>query len=86
MIVLFSIYNQKSMCIKKARTKLCHICFEVFDYPSRKYKSKAHAYGVSVIALLLRDLKVSKFQNKIKLKRFFQYVHDAHTWGARFIS
>lgn len=28
---------------KKARTILCYICFEVFDYLSFKYVSKAHA-------------------------------------------
>lgn len=48
---------------KKARTKLCLLILEVFDYLSIQYMSKAHARGVSVLALLLDGiLKVSKFQ------------------------
>lgn len=46
-----------------------------------KYTSKAHARGVSVLALLLAaNLKVSKFQrSKNNSLTLFQYVQDART-------
>ena len=57
---------------KKARTKLCVSVFEVFDYLSIKYTSKAHANGgVSVIALLLMEFEsVEVSKTRIKAKRF----------------
>jgi hypothetical protein len=57
---------------KKARTKLCVSVFEVFDYLSIKYTSKAHAdRGVSVIALLLMEFEsVEVSKTRIKAKRF----------------
>ena len=53
--------------------QLCLSELEVFDYLSTKYTSKAHAYGVSIFALLLVDLKLSKFQVQDLSKNAFSY-------------
>lgn len=42
--------------------QLCLSVLEVFDYLPSKYTSKAHVYDVSILALLLDGLKLSKFQ------------------------
>lgn len=60
---------------KKARTELLIFVFEVFDYLSTKYTSKAHANGVSVIALLLVEFEsVEVSKTRIQAKTLFQYV------------
>ena len=46
--VMFYLLSSNNIRTKKARTKLCVSVFEVFDYLSIKYTSKAHANGVSV--------------------------------------
>ena len=42
--------------------QLCLSVLEVFDYLPSKYTSKAHAYGVSILALLLVEFEKWKFQ------------------------
>ena len=67
--VMFYLLSSNNIRTKKARTKLCVSVFEVFDYLSIKYTSKAHAdRGVSVIALLLMEfesVEVSKTRSKL---------------------
>ena len=53
--------------------QLCLSELEVFDYLSTKYTSKVHAYGVSIFALLLVDLNLSKFQVQDLSKNAFSY-------------
>jgi hypothetical protein len=70
--VMFYLLSSNNIRTKKARTKLCVSVFEVFDYLSIKYTSKAHAdRGVSVIALLLMEFEsVEVSKTRIKAKRF----------------
>jgi hypothetical protein len=70
--VLSILLSSNNLRTKKARTKLCVSVFEVFDYLSIKYTSKAHAdRGVSVIALLLMEFEsVEVSKTRIKAKRF----------------
>ena len=70
--VMFYLLSSNNIRTKKARTKLCVSVFEVFDYLSIKYTSKAHAdRGVSVIALPLMEFEsVEVSKTRIKAKRF----------------
>lgn len=53
--------------------QLCLSVLEVFDYLPSKYTSKAHVYNVSLFALLLDGLKLSKFQIPDISKKAFSY-------------
>ena len=66
--------DRSCMCIKKRGQNSVLSAFEVFDYLFTKYLSKAHARSVSVLALLLVNLKVSKFQRQDISVTLFHYV------------
>lgn len=60
---------------KKRRGQTRIFVLVVLGYRATKLTSKAHAYGVSVVALLLVALKVPKFQEQEYSENAFPIIN-----------